>query len=42
MKDEIKKILEIVDSCNPDIRNQIDDVLVEEIYINAIRLLVEV
>lgn len=35
MKDEIKKILEIVDSCNPDIRNQIDDVLVEEIYINA-------
>lgn len=38
MKEEVKKIIEIVDSCNPEIRNRIDDILVEEIYINANRI----
>ena len=35
MKEEIKKILEIADSCNPEVRSKIDDQLVEEIYYNA-------
>lgn len=35
MREEFKKIIEIADSCNPEVRNKIDDYLVEEIYINA-------
>jgi len=35
MKEEIKKILEIADSCSPEVRNKIDDYFVEEIYVNA-------
>lgn len=32
MKHEISEILEIVDSCNPEVRKKIDDEIVEEIY----------
>lgn len=35
IREEINQILEIVDSCNPEVRNKFDDILVEEIYINA-------
>jgi len=38
MKPEIKQILEIVDSCEPEVRKKIDDELVEEIYINASKI----
>jgi ferrous iron transport protein B len=38
MKPEIKQILEIVDSCEPEVRRKIDDELVEEIYINASKI----
>ncbi|MCX8056292.1 MAG: ferrous iron transporter B [Ignavibacteria bacterium] len=37
-KPEIKEILEIVDSCNPKVREKIDDEFVEEIYITASRI----
>lgn len=38
MKPEIKQILELVDSCEPEVRKKIDDELVEEIYINASKI----
>lgn len=37
-KPEIKQILEIVDSCNPEVRQKIDDEFVEEIYVTANRI----
>lgn len=35
MKPDVKQILDIVDSCDPEIRKVIDDKIVEEIYLNA-------
>lgn len=38
MKPEIEQVLKIVDSCDPLVRQKIDDEFVEEIYINASKI----